>query len=186
VRRRLVFCALSILCVACGDVPLPSTQGPPPTTVPRVTSPVKVLAPKSHPTTTTSSTTTSTTISPAVVAYWHAVADDYHRWSDWPRWRAVGLCEQGAARGGPYDSNGDGIAWHGSPAGGTAGSGYPGGLGLSVDFWRQFSKAAGVHVSNGAYASPADQIRVARAGAVHGMGGWSSWRNGCVKRKGGY
>lgn len=111
-------------------------------------------------------------------------AGDYRSWSDWPRWRAVGLCEQRGT--GRYDTNGDGIAWHGSPAGGLPGSAYPGGLGLSVDFWRQFAPQAGVSVPNGAEASPAEQILVARQGSQDGthMGGWSSWP-GCVHRMGG-
>lgn len=120
-----------------------------------------------------------------VAAHSPAIADlpttgDYHDWPDWHLWRAVGLCEQ---RGdGP-----DGIAWHGSPAGGTASSGYPGGLGMSRDFWAQFAPLAGVTVTNGADATPGEQIRVARAGSHDGtrMGGWSSWRSGCVAREGG-
>lgn len=104
---------------------------------------------------------------------------DYHDWPDWHLWHAVGLCEQ---RGdGP-----DGIAWHGSPAGGLPDSGYPGGLGMSRDFWRIFAPQAGVATTNGALASPAEQIRVARAGSHDGtrMGGWSSWP-GCIQRNGG-
>lgn len=110
---------------------------------------------------------------------------DYHAWPDWPRWHAVGLCEQRGT--GQYDTHGDGIAWGGSPAGGFPDSGYPGGLGMSVDFWREFAPAAGVSASNGAYASPSEQIRVARAGSHDGtrMRGWSSWTNGCVARNGG-
>ncbi len=105
------------------------------------------------------------------------ITGDYHLWPDWKLWHAVGLCEQ---RGdGP-----DGIAWHGSPAGGLPGSGYPGGLGLSRDFWRQFAPMAGVTTTNGAEASPGEQIRVARAGSHNGtrMGGWSSWGSGCIQR----
>lgn len=105
------------------------------------------------------------------------ISGDYHDWPDWRLWHAVGLCEQ---RGdGP-----DGIAWHGSPAGGLPGSGYPGGLGLSRDFWNEFAPLAGVTVTNGAEASPGEQIRVARAGSHDGtrMGGWSSWTSGCVQR----
>lgn len=105
-------------------------------------------------------------------------AGDYHSWPDWPLWHAVGLCEQ---RG----DTPDGIAWYGSPAGGLPGSGYPGGLGLSRDFWNQFAPLAGVTVTNGAYASPGEQIRVARAGSHNGtrMGGWSSWGSGCIQRQ---
>lgn len=104
-------------------------------------------------------------------------AGDYHDWPDWRLWHAVGLCEQ---RG----DTSDGIAWHGSSAGGLPGSGYPGGLGMSRDFWRQFTPIAGVATTNGADASPGEQIRVARAGSHNGsrMGGWSSWRSGCITR----
>lgn len=107
------------------------------------------------------------------------ITGDYHTWPDWPLWHAVGLCEQ---RG---DTE-DGIAWHGSPAGGLPGSGYPGGLGMSRDFWREFAPIAGVATTNGALASPGEQIRVGRAGSHNGtrMGGWSSWP-GCIKRNGG-
>lgn len=114
-----------------------------------------------------------------------ASSGDYHSWPDWPLWRAVGLCEQRGS--GQYDTHGDGIAWGGSPAGGFPGSAYPGGLGMSVDFWREFAPAAGVAANNGAYASPEEQIRVARVGSQNGthMRGWSSWTNGCVARNGG-
>lgn len=110
------------------------------------------------------------------------ITGDYHTWPDWPLWRAVGLCEQGAEAGGPWDTHGDGIAWGGSPAGGLPGSGYPGGLGLGRPFWDQFAAAAGVTITNGAYASPDLQIRVARQGSHDGtrMGGWSSWPD-CVQ-----
>lgn len=112
----------------------------------------------------------------------HTADGDYHSWPDWPLWHAVGLCEQQGS--GSYDSNGDGIAWHGSPAGGLPSSGYPGGLGLSRDFWAEFAPAAGVAQTNGAYATPGEQIRVARVGSHNGtrMGGWSSWP-GCIQRR---
>lgn len=143
----------------------------------------------------TRATTTTTTIQIGTAITATAglpTTGDYHAWPDWPLWRAVGLCEQ---RGdGAYDSDGDGIAWHGSPAGGLPGSGYPGGLGLGRAFWSQFAPQAGVVVLDehgrargsdtaGAYASPGEQIRVARAGSHDGtrMGGWSSWPH-CVRR----
>lgn len=122
---------------------------------------------------------TQTTVSPVPATLDSAlpITGDYHTWPDWRLWHAVGLCEQ---RGdGP-----DGIAWHGSSAGGLPSSGYPGGLGLSRDFWNEFAPIAGVTVTNGAEASPGEQIRVARAGSHDGtrMGGWSSWTSGCVQR----
>jgi hypothetical protein len=133
------------------------------------------------------STSTVTPVSPSpptsaigVTASGLPESGDYHSWPDWPLWHAVGLCEQRGT--GPYDSNGDGIAWHGSPAGGEAGSGYPGGLGLSRDFWRQFAPPG--FPPNGAEASPGQQIIVARVGSHNGtgMGGWSSWGSGCIQR----
>lgn len=119
-------------------------------------------------------------------AVWLAAvaANDYHNWPDWPLWRAVGTCEQRDVPGAANAA--DGIAWGGSPIGGSPGSDYPGGLGMSRDFWRVYAPPAGVTVTNGAYASPADQIRVARVGSHNGtrMGGWSSWP-GCVQAHGG-
>lgn len=106
-----------------------------------------------------------------------STAGDYHSWADWPLWRCIGQHEQGAARGGPYDSNGDGIAWHGSDAGGGPGSGYPGGLGIMSAAWDDARGAAGVTVTNGAYASPGDQIRVARVIEQRfGLHAWATWR----------
>jgi hypothetical protein len=135
-----------------GCVPKTTTTTTPPVTVPP--------AP----------TTTTFTIGTAV-----AIGGDYRSWPDWPVWRCIGQHEQGAARGGPYDSNGDGIAWHGSPAGGRPGSGYPGGLGILRAAWDDARGAAGVTVTNGAYASPGDQILVARViRERHGLHAWAT------------
>lgn len=113
----------------------------------------------------------------AFFAYIDAVLNNYRAWPDWPIWHALGRCEQGAQSGGPYDSNGDGIAWHGQPIGGLPGSGYPGGLGMSRAAWNAYRDEAHVSVSNGAYASPADQIRVGRE-EVRQIGGYHGWAYG--------
>lgn len=205
-RPPAVALALVALLAGCGgDLAVPGQESV------RVTPPSTAsTVPKAHETASTSTTTppwvltlrqaqvliavahaqarsTTTTVSPVMAVESPLPADgDYHAWPDWHLWRAVGLCEQGAARGGPWDSNGDGIAWHGSPAGGLPGSAYPGGLGLSRDFWRMFRAEAGVAQENGALASPGEQIRVARVGSHNGtrMRGWSSWPT-CIKNHGG-
>lgn len=118
-------------------------------------------------------------------AYLKAVADNYRAWWDWPAWRALGICEQGTQLGGAYDSNGDGIAWHGQPAGGSPGSGYPGGLGMSRAAWDAYRGAARIAVANGAYASPADQIRVGReeVRTIGGFRGWAAGTLACMARR---
>lgn len=93
---------------------------------------------------------------------------DYHRDGDWPIWRAIGRCEQP----GPGV---DGIAWTHGP-----GSTYPGGLGIFSGAWSDYHGEAGVPVSNGAYASPEQQMMVARViRAHHGLSAW-----GCAKMVG--
>jgi hypothetical protein len=193
-RPWAILTALAL--TACGSAP----QAHQPTTAPQrrprpaVTTTTARHAPSTVPPTTT---TTSSPALTAAGARWVRAATtpttsppapppratsslpttgDYRLWPDWPLWRAVGLCEQAGDA-----PEGDGIAWHGSRLGGTPSSGYPGGLGESRDFWRQFAPQAGVTTTNGAYATPGEQIRVARAGSHNGtrMGGWSSWP-GCV------
>lgn len=95
-----------------------------------------------------------------------AAASDYHNWIDWPAWQCIGTHEQrGPGR--------DGIAWGGSGAGGSPGSGYPGGLGIMRAAWDENRVAAGVSTTNGAYATPADQIKVGRV--IQRRFGWRAW-----------
>lgn len=132
------------------------------------------------PATTMAPVTTTTVDWPAIARLadaeyraWRAA--DYHTWSDWPTWHALGICEQGGS-----SPEGDGIAWHGSAAGGSASSAYPGGLGISAEAWDSYRGAAGVSVSVGAYASPADQIRVGRE-EVREVGGFRGWAPGTLR-----
>lgn len=99
----------------------------------------------------------------------HLVVGDYHSWPDWPLWQRIGRCEQP----GP---GADGIYWN-PPAGhsGGPGSTYPGGLGIYSGAWSDYHAEAGVAQTNGAYASPSEQIAVARVILAHAGG--NAW--GC-------
>lgn len=131
------------------------------------------------PSTTTSSSTTTTTT--PVKRHHHKrkptlaetlrwlYALDYHHWADWPLWHALGRCEQGG-----YAPEGDGIAWHGQPIGGSASSDYPGGLGIMAQAWIENRDAS--MPMNGAYATPAQQIIVARR--IRNRFGLSAWSCG--------
>lgn len=141
------------------------------------------VTPFTLPTVTTTTAAPTTTIAataaPATTTTvdWQALARavDYHTWSDWPTWHALGICEQGG-----NSIEGDGIAWHGQPAGGSPDSAYPGGLGMSRDAWAAYRGPAGVTVSVGAYASPADQIRVGRE-EVREIGSFRGWAAGTLQ-----
>ena len=188
-RYLVALGALVAVLSSCGDIDTPQRITTTPTysiaSVPSTsstTSTTSTTRPSTTTTSTTMSTTTSTTVVPitappptAAPAPPTSSAGDYHAFADWPLWHCIGQHEQGAAAGGPYDSNGDAIAWHGSPAGGLPGSGYPGGLGIMREAWDDARDAAGVTTTNGAEASPAEQIAVARVILErHGLDAWAT------------
>jgi hypothetical protein len=175
IRRNLRIFALAILVIAVivvgltlseeGEEPVPAK----PPSRSSTTIVVKEHVRRQHHATTTTTTTFKKPTLAETLLWVAAVRcnQNYHLCADWPMWHALGQCEQGGAA-----PEGDGIAWHGQPIGGSPGSDYPGGLGIMAQAWTENRDAS--MPTNGAYATPGQQIEVARRiRARFGLRAWS-------------
>lgn len=185
-RRK---CPASLCALAALLITLTACGGPSRSSVEISDSLPRVTSSSTSTSTSTSTTSTSTTVKVTTTTTIEidtatrtttpvtAIADDYHSWPDWPVWHCIGINEQGG-----YAPEGDGVAWHGQRIGGSASSGYPGGLGIMRAAWDGAREEAGVTTTNGAIASPGEQIRVARV--ILRRHGWRAWAAATLRKCG--